>query len=139
MRRLALIALVLVLGPGCSFWAVRGPDWSKPAGGDCTTSAVAPVVDGILAAGFVGVGVAALSEKSGCGGSSSFCFDYSSISQGAGAAFIALGAIETAAMLYGSVKAAECGRARKELGLPVAARVQPAPALSLGTAEGRVQ
>ena len=122
--RLSPLAVVLILSPACSFWAVRGPDHSL-GGGNCTTSVAAPVVDGVLAAGFVGLGVAGLSDR-GCTGQA-WCFDFTGVSHGVGAGSLAVAAVETAAVVYGSVKIQQCREAKKELIMPAAVPGQPAP------------
>jgi len=130
MSRWVLLCLQLLCLPGCSFWAVRGPDRSVVGGGDCSTSAVAPVIDGILAASFFGVGVAGATTES-CTGN---CWlDFSGVEQGAGWGLMAVGLIEAAAATYGAVKISECHEAKKHLGLPPISRPVPAPALRLGT------
>jgi hypothetical protein len=129
--------------PGCSFWAVRGPDRSVAGGGDCSTSVVAPVVDGVLAASFIGLGAAGAGTPScdGSGrGSSTFfgpCFlDFSGAEQAAGGALIALGVVEAIAATYGAVKVSACHQAKNELEAR-AARPVPAPSLRLGTQSER--
>ncbi len=127
MRR-SLVLSLLLLCPGCSLWAVRGPAPDLPGGGECTTSVAVPVIDGVLAAGLAGLGVAALAEgKPGCSSASWGCLDYSGAAQGAGAALIALAAVETAAAVYGGVKVARC----REAHLGTLGPVQAAPALDL--------
>ncbi|HUM11211.1 MAG TPA: hypothetical protein VLT82_09710 [Myxococcaceae bacterium] len=127
MRR-SLVLLLLLLCPGCSFWAVRGPAPDVPGGGVCTTSAAVPVIDGVFAAGLAGLGVAALAEgKPACSSGSWVCLDYSGAAQGAGAALIALAAVETAAAVYGGSKVARCREAHQGGVGPV----QAAPGLDL--------
>jgi hypothetical protein len=134
-----ILFLQLLTLPGCSFWAVRGPNPSVPGGGDCSTSAVAPVVDGVLAASFIGLGAAGAAAQScsGTNSSSSFgfgpCFlDFSGAEQEAGVGLIVIGVIEAAAATYGAVKITACHQAKKELVAPPMSRPVPAPSLHLG-------
>ena len=109
------ICAISGVGSGCSFWATRPPSASVQGGGGCTTSAAAPVVDGILGAGFLGVGVAGASAQS-CRS----CFvDFSSAYQTTGAVAIGLGLVEAAAATYGGIQVAACREARKQLETPV--------------------
>ncbi|HET6980957.1 MAG TPA: hypothetical protein VFI53_02395 [Myxococcaceae bacterium] len=133
------VLCLLLLGlPGCSFWAVRRPDRSVAGGGDCSTSAVAPVVDGVLAASFIGLGAAGAATKS-CSGTSNGtafgfgpCFlDFSGVEQGAGVGLIALGVLEAAAATYGAVQVSACHQAKKVLETPGGHPV-PAPAFRVG-------
>ena len=122
MRRTLMLCLLL-LCPGCSFWAVRGPAPEAPAGGDCTTSVAAPVVDGVLAAGTAGLGIAALGDSG----------DFSGASHGAGAVLLAVAAVETIAAVYGGSKVGQCQRARVEVP-PRTAAARWAPGLDLRAA-----
>ena len=127
MRRSILLCLLL-LAPGCSFWAVRGPDRNVARGGDCTTSVAAPVVDGVFAAGLLGLGIAGVSDqKPDCSGWG--CLDFSSAAHGAGWGFIGLAVVETAAMAYGAVNVARCKDVRASVELPPT--VSAAPGLDL--------
>jgi hypothetical protein len=124
-----LLCSALLVLPGCSFWAVRGPDSRVRGGGECTTSPVAPVVDGIFAAAALGTGIAAVGTQS-CdprapsSGSFGPCFiDLSGAAHGAGAGLMAVSVIEAVATTYGAVKVAACRKA-KELEVPVR---QPPP------------
>jgi hypothetical protein len=129
------LCIQLLCIPGCSFWAVRGPNASVSGGGDCSTSVVAPVVDSVLAASFVGIGVAGVAAPScnaQASGASAFgsCFiDFSGAEHGAGAGLIALGVLEAVAATYGAAKVSACHQAKKEL----EATSRPAPALRIGT------
>jgi hypothetical protein len=91
---------------------------------------VAPIVDGILAASFVGVGVAGATTPT-C--AQNCWLDFSGIEQGAGWGLIAVGVIEATAAAYGAVKIRECHEAKKHLDAPPISRPVPAPALHLGT------
>lgn len=125
----SLSLCLLLLCPGCSFWAVRGPSPDLPGGGECTTSAAVPVVDGVLAAGLAGLGIAALAEgKPDCSSSTWFCWDLSPAAHGAGAVLIALAAVETAASVSGGVKVAKCREAQVVWKRPA---VEAAPGLDL--------
>jgi len=127
MRR-SLVLSLLLLCPGCSFWAVRGPAPEEPGGGECTTSVAVPVIDGVLAAGLAGLGIAALADKKpSCSGATGFCLDFSGVETGAGAGLIALAALEAAAAVHGGVKVARCREAHEEAIGPV----QAAPFLDL--------
>lgn len=130
MRRLLAHSLcLLLLCPGCSFWAVRGPSPDLRGGGECTTSAAVPVIDGVLAAGLAGLGIAALSEETPpCSPSAWFCWDLSGAAHGAGIGLIALAALETAAAIQGGVKVGQCNETRSAATRPV---VQAAPGLDL--------
>jgi hypothetical protein len=129
-RLFVFCLLVPFLLPGCSFWAVRGPDSSVRGGGNCTSSVAAPVVDGVIAAGFLGLGVSAAGTPS-CTG----CWvDLSGTARGAGAGLIALAVLEAAAATYGGIKAGACREAKKELSMPVA-QLEPASALQPGASE----
>jgi hypothetical protein len=126
------VLLPLLLLPGCSFWAVRGPDRSVRGGGNCTTSPAAPVLDGVIGAGFVGMGIAGAGSPS-CSG----CWvDLSSAAHGAGAGLIALGVIEAAAATVGAIRAGACAEAKKELLTPPS-RIEAAPSLDLSKTAGR--
>jgi len=134
-----IVLCLLLLGlPGCSFWAVRGPNRSVAGGGDCSTSVVAPVVDGILAASFIGLGAAGASTPScnpNVGGRDTLfgpCFmDLSGVEQGAGVGLIAIGVLEAAAATYGAVQVSACHQAKKVLVTP-GSRPVPAPAFRVG-------
>jgi hypothetical protein len=107
-------------------------------GGDCSTSLAAPVVDGVLAASFIGLGAAGAATQS-CSGTSrstSFgfgpCFlDFSGVEQGAGVGLIAIGVLEAAAATYGAVQVSACHQAKKALETPAGHPV-PAPAFRVG-------
>jgi len=92
-----------------------------PGGGDCSTSAVAPVVDGVLAASFIGLGAAGTAAQSCSGTSSSAswfgpCFlDFSGVEQQAGVGLIVIGVIEAAAATYGAIQVNACHQAKKSL------------------------
>ena len=127
MRR-SLFLCLLVLAPGCSFWAVRGPERSVAGGGKCTTSVAAPVVDGVLAAGLLGLGIAGVNDpKPDCSGWA--CLDFSSAAHGAGWGFIGLAVVETAAMAYGAVNVARCKDVKASVESPPT--VSAAPGLDL--------
>ena len=125
-----IVLCLLLLGlPGCSFWAVRGPNPSVIGGGDCSTSPAAPIVDGVLGATFIGFGVAGASTPS-CSGA---CFlDLTPAVQGAGAGLIAAGVLEAAAATYGAVQTTQCRQAKTELLASPVSRPVPAPSLHLG-------
>ena len=135
------VCVQLLCIPGCSFWAVRGPDRSVRGGGDCSTSVVAPVVDGVLAASLIGLGVAGAATPS-CNPqarSTGFygpCFlDFSGVEQAAGGGMIALGVLEAVAASYGAIRVSACNDAKKQLGPPISRSVA-APAFHLGTDPG---
>src|SRR5262249_16099698 len=129
MRRSLLLCLLL-LAPGCSFWAVRGPDRSVAGGGQCTTSVAAPVVDGILAAGLLGGGIAGVSQtKPNCSPGVFGCVDFSGAAQEAWGAASAFGAVEAIAAVYGAMNVASCNDAKASVEVPRA--VNPAPGLDL--------
>ncbi|HVP60393.1 MAG TPA: hypothetical protein VMT11_07535 [Myxococcaceae bacterium] len=128
LRGAVLVSFCVVAGAssGCSFWATRPPSRSELGGGGCTTSAAAPVVDGVLGAGFLGVGVAGASTQA-C---QSCWVDLSRGVQTAGVVAIGLGLVEAAAATYGSLQVAACREARKQLEMPVflgSAAPRPAP------------
>ena len=119
-----LLCSVLLVLPGCSFWAVRGPDLRVRGGGDCTTSVAAPVVDGIFAAGAIAGGAYAVNTPP-CdprGPSSGFfgpCFfDMTPAVHGAGRFLIGLAVLEAVASTYGGFKVAACHEAKAEAQLP---------------------
>src|SRR5262249_5978503 len=88
----SLFLLLLLLAPGCSFWAVRGPE---RVGADCTSSVAAPVVDGVLAAAALTSGVLALNAPS-CQptGPWSCLLDLTGAEHGAGAVLLGVGVLE---------------------------------------------
>lgn len=127
MRRSLLLSLLLLV-PGCSFWAVRGPDRSAAQGGNCTSSVAAPVIDGVLAAGAFTGGVLAASAPS-CPG----CFlDFTPAEHGSGAVLIGLGVLEAAAATYGGIRVAACHEVKARLAIPPG-QLRPAPVWSPGT------
>jgi len=81
------------------------------------------VVDGVLAAGTAGLGIAALGDSG----------DFSGASHGAGAVLLAVAAVETIAAVYGGSKVGQCQRARVEVP-PRTAAARPAPGLDLRAA-----
>jgi hypothetical protein len=108
-------------------------------GGNCSTSVAAPIVDGVLAASFVGLGVAGAAAPS-CNRQARTtdffgpCFlDFSGAERAAGAGLIALGVLEAVAATYGAAKVNACHDAKKQLEAPAS---RPAPALQLGTDAG---
>src|SRR5215813_11871062 len=133
MRR-SLILCLLLLAPGCSFWAVRGPE---RMGGDCTSSVAAPVVDGVLAATAFTSGVVALNAPScqATGGWSCF-MDLSGAAHGAGTVLIGVGVLEAAAATYGGIKVAACHEVKARMSIP-ASQLRPAPVWNSGTTASR--
>ena len=131
MRRTLLVSLVLLLAPGCSFWAVRGPTPGIEGGGNCPSSLAVPVIDSVLAAGMLGLGAVAMAEqKPTCHSYDFVCLDMSGVSHEAGVVLLGLAALETAAAVYGGVKAGQCQRAKAEAEWQLRP-VRPAPALDL--------
>jgi cytochrome b561 len=133
-----VLCLQLFFLPGCSFWAVRGPNPSAIAGGDCSTSVAAPVVDGVLAASFIGLGAAGAAAQSCSGTSSSASFgfgpcflDFSAAEQQAGVGLIVIGVIEAAAATYGAIQVNACHQAKKGLET-TAGHSAPTPAFRVG-------
>jgi hypothetical protein len=118
---------------------VRGPDRSAKDGGDCTTTVIAPVVDGLFAATALGTGVAA-SIKPPCDPSrpSSGFFgpcllDFTPQEHAAGAGLIALSVLEATAATYGGLKVAACREAKQKMAIPPS-ELEAAPSLRLGVA-----
>jgi len=121
----ALLSSTLLVFPGCSFWAVRGPDSRVRGGGDCTTSVAAPVTDGIFAAGAIAGGAYAVSQ-SPCdprARTSSLlgpCFlDLTPAIHQGGAILIGFAVLEAAAATYGGLKVAACHEAKAEAQVPL--------------------
>jgi len=120
-----LLCSILPVLPGCSFWAVRGPNARVRGGGDCTTSVAAPVTDGIFAVGAIAGGAYAASRPP-CdprGPSNGFfgpCFiDMTPAIHGAGGFLIGFAVLEAAAAIYGGTKVAACHEAKAEVQLPL--------------------
>jgi hypothetical protein len=130
MRR-SLFLCLLLLAPGCSFWAVRGPE--RAPGGDCTSSVAAPVVDGLLAAAaFTGGALAVSAPACKSTGPWSCFMDLTPEEHGAGAVLIGLGVLEAAAATYGGIKVAACHEVKARLAIP-ASQLRPAPVWTSGT------
>ena len=130
VTRWMAVGVQLLCIPGCSFWAVRGPNASVAGGGDCSTSVVAPVIDGVFAASFIGVGVAGAAAPS-CSrepGATGCFLDFSGAEHAAGGGLIALGVLEAAAAAYGAAKVSACHEAKKQV---AAVTSRPKAALAL--------
>lgn len=127
MRRSLLVSLCLLLVPGCSFWAVRGADPLVTGGGDCTTSVAVPVLDGVLAAGLVGLGTASMAA-----GAKEDPWGFNKMYQGMAAGLLVLGVAETVSTIVGAKKVSSCHDARKHAPPPGVTPVRPAPAVGLG-------
>ena len=127
MRCSLLVSLCLLFGPGCSFWAVRGADPLVPGGGDCTTSAAIPVLDGVLAAGFVGLGTASIAA-----GAKQDPWGFNKMYQGMAAGLLVLGVAETVGTIVGAKRVSSCHDARKHAAPSGGTPVRPAPGLGLG-------
>src|SRR5262244_4022728 len=121
-----LVLAVASLLSGCSFWAVRGPG-SQIGGRDCTTSLVAPVVDGVFAAGAVAGGVSAAGTPP-CNSNVPFgcILNLPPAMHEAAGVLIGLAVLEAAAATYGGIQVAACRDAKARVAIP-ASSVKPAP------------
>jgi len=98
-----------------------------PGGGDCTTSAAVPVLDGVLAAGFVGLGTASMAA-----GAKEDPWGFNKMYQGVAAGLLVLGVAETVGAIVGAKKVSSCHDARKHAAPAGAPPVRPAPGLGPG-------
>ena len=132
--RRSLFLCLLLLVPGCSFWAVRGPE---RVGSDCTSSVAAPVIDGVLAATAFTSGAVALNAPSCQQTGPWACFmDLTPAEHGAGAVLIGVGVLEAAAATYGGIKVAACHEMKARMAIP-ASQLRPAPAWNVGATASR--
>lgn len=99
-RALAAAAAVVACG-GCSFRLARPPaDGAPPSESfpKCTTDALTPSLDGLVALGALGVGVTGVADGSHTG-------------LGVGISALAVAVVEAVASSYGAVTVAACRRA----------------------------
>jgi hypothetical protein len=135
-----LIAVLVLILPGCSLLAVR-PDRSARAVGDCRTPAVAPVIDGLLAPSepIPGAPAAVRTPCDPTRPSSRFtgpCFLDLAPSAPHPGRTITLNVLEAAAATYGALKVTACKEARRKLAIP-STELAAAPPLDLALLQRR--